>query len=469
MHKYKILPFILLVFFFEKNIHAQNNTPDKHEFSIKQCIDYANKNNLQVKNALLSFQNQQQVNREYTAAALPTVSGSIGYTYYMNTPKYAMSDFLSPAIYGILYQNNVQNSATGQVVNPPNDYGSFDFSFYQKNNTSLGVQLQQVLFDGQVFVALQSRKALLDFEKKNIDVTQEMIKANIYKVYYQLVISKTQTQILDANIERLQKLQHDEEIMYKNGFAEKLDLDKVAVQLANLQTQKEKVLNTIQIGYLGLKTLLGMPVKDELILTDKITEDEIKNGLLDTGYQYSDRKEFQYLNVGRKLNELNIKRYKLSYLPSIGIGAAYSKVAMSNDFSFSKGNWLTTSYLGLNISVPIFDGFFKDSKIKEAKITMQQTDAQIDDLKRSIDNEVAQARLNYKSAVITLDNQKQNMQLAESVYDQTKKKYEAGVGSNLEINTAQTDLITAQTNYISAMYDAVIAKIDFNKAIGKLN
>ena len=60
------------------------------------------------------------------------------------------------------------------------------------------------------------------------------------------------------------------------------------------------------------------------------------------------------------------------------------------------------------------------------------------------------------------------MELAESVYNQTKKKFEAGTGSNTEISTAQTDLISAQTNYISATYDAVVAKVDYYKAIGKL-
>ena len=469
MHLLKTIALATIVINIGIKIQAQQ-TSIKHEFSIQQCIDYANKNNMQVKNALLSFQNQQQVNREYTASALPTVSGSLGYTYYINTPKYVMQDFISPAVYGVLIANNVKNGSTGQTITAPSSYSSFDFSFYQKNNASANIQLQQILFDGQVFVGLQARETSLLLQKKNIDVTQETIKTNIYKVYYQLVISQTQTQILDANINLIKKLQHDDSIMYKNGFIEKLDLDKVAVQLVNLQTQKEKVVNSIQIGYLGLKTLLGMPVNDELILTDKVSEDDIRSGLIDTGYNYDSRKEFQYLNVARKLNEYNIKRYKLSYYPSVALAGSYGKMAMSNEFDiFSKGSWLTTSYVGLNISVPIFDGFYKDSKIKEAKIALQQTDNQIDNLKLSIDNEVAQAKVNYATAIATLNNQKQNMQLAQSVYDQTKKKYEAGTGSNLEINNAQTDLITAQTNYISAMYDAAIAKVDYNKAVGKLN
>ena len=122
----------------------------------------------------------------------------------------------------------------------------------------------------------------------------------------------------------------------------------------------------------------------------------------------------------------------------------------------------------MNLSVPIFDGFYKDSKIKQSRFELQQTQNNIDDFKLLVDNEVAQSTLRFNSAVSTLESQKRNMVLAESVYNQTKKKFEAGTGSNTEINTAETDLKSAQTNYINAMYDAIIAKIDYLKAIGKL-
>jgi outer membrane protein TolC len=67
-----------------------------------------------------------------------------------------------------------------------------------------------------------------------------------------------------------------------------------------------------------------------------------------------------------------------------------------------------------------------------------------------------------------LDVQKKNIGLAQDVYNSTKLKYEQGVGSNQEISTAQADLVTAQNNYYSSLYDAIIAKIDYLKAAGKL-
>jgi len=420
----------------------------KNEFSITQCVEYAYKNNLQVKNALLTIKSQEAINKEVTASALPTVTATVGGVNYLELPV----SLLPGEIFG---------GTAGSFI--PVRFGT-------KYNANASLQLQQLLFDGQVFVALQARRATIALQQKSAEVTEEMIKTNIHKIYYQLVVSKTQIALLDANIERLQKLEHDSRELYKNGFVEKLDLDKIAVQIANLETERLKATNAIEIGYIGLKTLMGMPVNDILVLTDKISEEQITTDVANNqDYAYTDRKEFQAVSLGKKLNEYNIKRYQLSYLPTIAMSGAFTKNAQRNQFDFFKGgDWFTTSFVGLNISAPIFDGFARKARITKAKIDLQQTENQLQNLRLTIDAEVTQAKMNFATAISTLNNQKKNMQLAESVYAQTKKKYEIGTGSNIEITAAQTDLVTAQTNYIGAMYSAIIARVDFLKATGKL-
>jgi outer membrane protein len=446
MTKERILKPLLLFSYtlFATMIIAQPET--KYSFSVKQAVEFASKNNAQVKNALLNIQVQEQTNRGITAAAYPSLNGSIGVTDYIDVPTQVVpGDFFGQP---------------GQLV---------PVKFGVKYSSSTTLQLQQLLFDGQVFIGLQARRTSMEYARKNVEVTEEAIKTNIYKIYYQLVVSKTQIELLDANIERFEKLKHDANELYKNGFAEKLDVDKVEVTLINLKTEKQKALNSIETGYLGLKTLMGMPVKDTLILTDKITEAEIKANALIDSVNYGDRKDFQYLQTVKKLNEYNVKRYQLSYLPTVAATGVFGKQAFRNKFSFfEKGDWYNITYIGLNVSVPIFSGFGKDAKVKQSKIELQQTLNTIDNLKLSIDSEAETARLKYKSAIQTLDFQKKNIQLAETVYNQTKKKFEIGTGSNTEINAAQTELKTAQTNYIAALYDAVIAKVDFLKASGKL-
>ncbi len=417
----------------------------EHRLSVKQAVDYAAKNNVQVKNALLDIQIQQEVNREVASAALPTISASGSFTDNLK-----LQTTLLP----------------GELVGQP---GTFvPVTFGTKYITSGSLDASQLLFDGQVFIGLKARRTSLLWKQKNAEITEESIRANVYKIYYQLVLSKTQIALLDANIALIEKLKHDAGVMYENGFAEKLDVDKNDVQLTNLQTEKEKVLVSVANGYNGLKVLLGMPVKDKLILTDSLSDEQIRSNVLqDAVYSYEDRRDFQYLLLSRRLNDYNVKRYQYSKLPTLSVAANYNKQLQENNFRFD-GNWFTASYVALRLSVPIFKGFGNNARINQAKLAVQQSNNQLENMKMSIDNEVEAAKNNFKTAIAIMDYQKKNMALAENVYNQTKKKYEVGTGSQTEINTAQTDLKTAQTNYVSALYDAAVAKIDFLKAIGKL-
>ena len=441
----------------------------KHEFSIQQAVDYALKNNMNVKNALEDVLYQEQVNREVTSNAYPKINASFGTTYNPNVATQVIPNFISPSTYQVLIDEGVKDG-NGNPIQMPADFGLIAAQFGTKFSATAAVSLTQILFDGQVFVGLMARNATMRFARKKVEVTEEMIKANIHKVYYQLVVSKTQVELLDANIERLEKLLHDTRIIYENGFAEKLDVDKLNVQLTNLKTEKQKILNSISNGYFGLKVLMGMPVRDELILTDKLTDEQIKEGILENSiYKYEDRKDFQYAQIGKELNEYNIRRYKLSQIPTVLLNGQYAKNAQRGQWNFTdKGDWFTISNVSLNVNIPIFNGFYTKSKIQQTKIQLRQTENQIEALKLTIDNEVETAKNNFRSAIATMDFQKKNMELAEKVYQQTKRKYEVGTGSQTEINAAQVELKTAQTSYITALYDAIIAKIDYMKATGKL-
>ncbi len=439
--------FIITVFFVTTTFAQDQKMV--HAFSLADAVTYAQKNNVQVKNSLLDIDIQIQTNKEIASAALPSIGSSLGGTNFLTIP----TSLLPGQIFG---------GAVGTFI--PVQFGT-------KFNANYGANFNQILFDGQVFIALQARATSLDWKRKNAALTEENIKANIYKIYYQLSASKTQLNILDANIERLQKLANDASVMYKNGFAEKLDVDKVNVQLNNLQTEKLKANNSVTIGFMGLKMLMGMPVKDSLILTDVINETNLSTDVLfEDNFEYGIRKDFQYLTTIKKLSEFNIKRYQLSFLPTITMNGAYTKNAQRTKFDFfdKKGSWFETALIGLNLNFPLFNGGARLAKMNKAKLELQQVDNQMTALKNNIDNELSQAKLNYMSSVATVIFQKKNMQLAENVYSQTKKKFEAGAGSNTEISAAQADLVAAQNNFMNALYTALISKVDLLKASGKL-
>ncbi len=445
----------------------QNKAPDQHAFSVVEAVDYALKNSVQIKNALLDIQLQKAVNKEITAAALPKLSAGASGTYNPKVAVQTIQDFISPSVYGVLIDNNVKDGS-GNPITMPSKFGYFPIGFGAKWAGQAGVDFQQLLFDGQVFVGLQARKASIKNVTLAAEVTQEQIKANVYKIYYQLVVGKRQLGTLDANIQNLEKLLHDTKQIYKNGFAEKLDVDKVQVQLSNLETEKLKTINQLEAGLEGLKFLMQMPPQDQLVLTDTLSDAELKADIISEDYLYENRKEFQQLETAMELGKYNIKRYQLSKIPTVALSANYAQSGQWQHFDFFKGPYYSSSYIALSINFSIFDGGAKNAQIQQAKIDLRKMENNLEGLKFSIDNDVRQARILMKSALVTMDAQKRNIELAQDVYNTTKLKYEQGVGSNQEMSTAQTDLITAQNNYYSSLYDAIISKIDFLKAAGTL-
>lgn len=429
-------------------VHYSTAQETQHAFSARQAVDYALKNSSRVKNALTDIKIQLQTNREVTSAALPKLDGFVSGTNYMDIPTQLIP---------------------GEFFQQPGTY--IPVQFGTRYNVLYGVELKQLLFDGQVFVGLQARDASIEYANLNVAVTTEVIKANVYKIYYQLVVGKKQIEVFDINIARTEKLLHDTRELFKNGFQEKLDMDKVSVNLSNLRTEKLKIENRLKTGNVALKYLMGMPIKENLLLTDTVNEAVIKEDLLSAdSLQFESRKEYQLLKSVEKLNTYNIKRYKMSYLPTVSLTAGYSQNAQRNKFDFFKSGepWFKSTSIGVRIDVPIFDGFAKDSRIKAARFELEKTQTSIADLKNNIASEIDTARISLQNALVTMDAQKTNMELAEQVYNQTKLKYEQGLGSNLEVTNAEADLKTAQNNYFSSLYDAVVAKIEYLRATGRL-
>ncbi|HEX6179770.1 MAG TPA: TolC family protein [Chitinophagaceae bacterium] len=443
---------------------------EKHAMSVKQAVEYAEKNSVAVKNALIDIQLQQQTNKEITALALPNVSGAVDVNYFPRVPITSFPNFIAQGTYQVLTDEGVKNGQ-GQPVVAPGDFGFIQAAFGTKYNASAGVSLSQLLFDGQVFIGLQARKAAIDLANASADVVKAQVRTNLYKIYYQVVVGRDQIATIDANIDMTEKLLRDTREIFKNGFAEKLDVSKVEVTLANLRTERIRLDNQLQIGMLGLKMLMGMPEKDQLTLTDTLSENQLMDdNILEMSYNYADRQEFQQITLAKKLGEFNVRRYRLSKLPTVSLFGSYSKIAQRNQFNFLNfsEDWFTTALVGLKLSVPIFEGFAKDARIKKAQLELEQTANNMTQLQMNIDNEVEQARTYMRSALASMEYQRKNMQLAQEVYDQTRKKYEQGLGSQLEITTAQTELRVAQNNYYLSLYAAVVAKVDYYRATGKL-
>ncbi|MDB5231894.1 MAG: hypothetical protein JWN76_2699 [Chitinophagaceae bacterium] len=447
----------------------QSEAQNKYELTVRDAVELAFKNLTDVKNAQIDYQLQEAKNKEIVGQALPQVSANAGLNHYLSLPSILFPDASSTAVYSILKNEGVKDG-NGMPITKVPDPTMRQVSFQQPWNANLGATVSQLLFQPDVFVGLQARKVALDYAASNIEQVKARVKDSAYKRYYAILIAEKQTYFLSESIKRLEKLYHDDSVLYKNGFAERLDLDKVQVQLTNLRTTYNIVQSGVQLAYGALKFALGLNQKDTVVLKEDLTVDKIKEGVLDDNFKYDDRPEIRTLSYTRRLQELDLKRNKLGYLPTVSAQGNYGISGMGQQFiTNSSTNWFKSSFIGLNLNLPIFDGFQRKYKVKQSQLNIQKLDNVISQVKQGIDFEQFATKESLKSSLLNLDAQERNIELAERVYTATKKKFEQGLGSSFEILQADNDYQTAQSNYFSALYNAIVAKVSYQHSLGKLN
>ncbi|MFZ9718509.1 MAG: TolC family protein, partial [Chitinophagaceae bacterium] len=250
------------------------NAQQRLEVSLQQAVDYALKHTIELKNLQLDYENAVYRNREITGGALPQVNGSVQLSRLFAIPVTPLPDFITPQVYGVLEKEKVKNSGTDQLITVPNQPPAIiPAQFGVPWNAQAGFTVQQLLFQPDVFVGLQARDAALEYAKNNIAVSEDKVRENVMNSYYVILVTEKQLGLVNDGIRRIEKLQNDIEQLYKNGFTEKIDIDRTRVALNNLRSTKAQLENTMQIGYALLKFNMGVPQKDSLLLTDQLNSD----------------------------------------------------------------------------------------------------------------------------------------------------------------------------------------------------
>jgi outer membrane protein TolC len=443
----------------------------KYEFSAKQAVDYAVGHVTELKNLKIDRQIQDAMNKELTGQAYPQVNGSLSAQHYFSTPVTLLPDFITPQVYGVLQKEGVKDGGGNPINVPSGPPNSFPVSFGVPWQASAGFTFQQLLFQPDVFVGLQARGKALELSDWNIKSMEDSVRSNVYRAYYSVLIAEKRMQFLDSSLLRLEKLRSDQGELFKNGFAEKLDIDKTQVSLNNLQTTRVQLANLVYLGYASLKYSTGLNQKDTLVLSDTLSLELVKKDILEAStFKYDDRNEVRQLKTVTELLDMQLRRQKLGYFPTVAAFWNYSDNALRqkfNFFDFSKP-WYKTSFVGLNINVPIFDGGQRHFRIKQARLDLEKSANNLQNLERAIDFQREASVAVFKNSLSSLDVQVRNYSLAERVYNTTKKKYEQGLGSSFEVLQADSEFQQAQSNYFQALYDAINAKIGYYRSLGKL-
>ncbi len=442
--KYKYLTLILCLFSIT-DVSAQLTDTVAH-FSLQEAIEYAQRNQSSIQNAKIDEEIAANTVKQTIGIGLPQVNGSVNFQDFLKVPT---------------------NLVPGEIFGQPGKLLPVQFGV--KYQSSFGLELNQLLFDGTYLVGLQASKTYRELSSKSLKRSRIETSVAVTKAYYSVLVSNEQLNLLDANMIRLKKSLDDTKALYKNGFVEKIDVDRLTVLNNNLETERENVIRLLDLNVNLLKFQMGMSIQSKLTLKDSIAGLQVVQSFAvsDTS-AYKNRIEYSLLETQKKLNELDLKRYKSQFLPSLSAFGNTSQNLLANSFGSLFDRSFPTTIIGLRLAVPIISGGIKLYQVRNAKLEILKTQNNLINLKNGISLEVEQAQTTYRNGLKSLENQNRNMELAQEVLRVTKIKYEQGVGSSIEVTTAETSLKEAQNNYINALYDLLINKVNMDKALGKI-
>jgi outer membrane protein TolC len=467
-------------------------------FSLKESIAFALANQPTMKNAQLQTQAAKARVGEIRSLGLPQINAAADLTdnFQLQKSLVDVSNFGPGGTNQVTLtpQHLSQLNAGQQVILTPEFVPSTEprtpiysaFTFGLRYAGSGALTASQLLFDGSYLIGLKAAKVYTDLAFKQAQQTELDIIENVTKAYYSVLVTHERIALLDQNLLRLERVLQETQEINRQGFAEKIDVDRLQVSYNNLKVEKDKADRLLALSLDLLKFQMSLDLNQPITLTDKLVQvvDDAQQ-VAGSTFEYGQRIEYSILETQRDLALLNVRNKVAGYYPKLflssryGINGSSSKLGdlmelRSRDMGIGyQGpdypNWFTFGSVGLSLQIPLFDGLRKKYEVQQAKIAVETANNGFKTLKQSIDLQMRQSNTSLQNALQVLASQKQSLDLAQEVARITNIKFQEGVGSNLEVVTSETDLRQAQTNYYSALYEVLIAKVDLQKATGTLS
>lgn len=430
----KSIPILLLCLLLASLANAQG------QLTLKDALNFAIENNTNARKAKLDIDGGKYKTQEIRAQALPQITGNGGLTY---------------------------NPIIGQLI-----VGNQAFQMGRNWNVNGGVQLSQQLFNQQVFTGLKAARTSEKYYTLSSDLTQEQVIELVANNYYQVLVSRQQLNVIDTNIKNVKVVEKIIANQYQNGLAKKIDVDRIKVNLTNLETQREQTINAVVQLENQLKYSMGMPVSTPITLPpDEFSKVETLPAMADS-VNLEERTEIRLLNIQKDLLGLQRKAYVSEYYPTLSLTGNLSRTGMSDKFDLLSRHGSATYYnasaIGLTLNIPIFNGFATRSRVRQAEVNLKKNDEDIRQQKNTLNQAYENAKIQLKDNINTIRSQRQNVLLAQEIYNSTQNNYKNGLAALTDLLDTENALTSAQNSYTQALLNYKIAEIQLIKSNGNI-
>ena len=423
----KFLSMILFSGIYWSALSQQTGEKALH-LSLTEAQDYAVQNNKNVLNAGLSVSEAQKKTWEVISAGLPQVNATIDYTNMMG---FKMS-FAGMSI----------------ALNP---------------TSSFQTTVSQLLFNASYWVGIKMSKIGVDMTETLRQQAELDTRQQTQTAYFTVLVVEENLKILEQNLKNMETIAKSAEDLVRVGVAEQTDADQLKVQMLTLTNAIKSLERNLELAYNLLRFQLGVDIETEITLTQTLDELMVlKNvfNLLAKDFDLNDNYTMQLLDGQVELASMQLNLERASTLPTVAAFYNYTYKIKKSTFDMSPNN-----IVGLNVSIPIYASGKRQVRTQQAIINLEKVRNDRDLATEGLLMQEKQLRFNLKSAVESLESQKEAMAVSQRVFDSVTRKFQHGTASSLDVTTASLSLLQAQSDYINAMMTALSAQTELEKLL----
>lgn len=419
------------------------------KMSLSEAIDYAIQNQPAFQNYKVDQQIVSAKQLESTAKYLPKLNGNVDFRDNLKLGQIALK-FPNP-VTGVDEEKTIQQgtkySATAGVdlVQPVLDMAAVTDMKYSKQQKTLS--------------ALQVQQATID------------LKVSVSRAYFLALLNTERVKKAQKSVERFQKAYDDTKVKYDNQNALKSELNRSYLNLSNAKYQLKISQDSVKTSRVNLGQIIGLPIDAQLELSDALLVD-VKTDVLP---EYPDfksaelsRVELKAETMNQNLNKLQLQKINMQYVPTMNGYGYIGGQGLDNKNIFTKDKWFWSSYIGLKLTVPIFDGLQKVSLANQQKLVIRKNENNLATIRNNINYQLQTSLVNYANASTNLQLIKENVGLAEEVVRDVNVRYANSVATYQEVIDAENTLKEMEFNYLQSLYVFLLAELDWKKANGKL-
>ena len=413
--------------------------------TLGQCISMGIENNLQLRTKRNEIAKGRLGITENRAKLLPQISAVA-----------SMNDNFSPPV------SVTDGSAYGKQYNVTKTL---------QYNASAGLQLQMPLYNQTLLTALEITKMTDRLNHLSYDKARDDLMVQIARTYYLAQSTAEQIAIVKSNIGRLEELRNITVAFYDNGMAMDVDVKRVNINLENLRVQYDNAKAMLAQQMNMLKYVIDYPADGDIAVAP------MDSAKVETAVLGGLSEQLPELQLLKSKGELAVKQHEMirqGYLPSLALTGNFTYSAFTDKFGnwFHSGpsnHWYNSSGLGITLRVPVFDGLERRSKIRKAKLDIENVRIAYDDALKSLRTQYLNAANDLMNCRRTFAKQRDNYRLAEDVYAVTTDRYREGIASMTEVLQDEMRMSEAQNNYVTAHYDYRVTNLTLLKLTGRLD